>query len=206
MRMSDVPVGPGSWQASDGKWYPAEQAPGATPPPPGYGSTPPAPGLGGPPPGMAYGAPGPLASWGQRVVAWLLDGLILTVGWVVVFIAGAVLGAISDVLGSLVGLVGFLALFGASFYFFYMQGAVGATPAKKLMGLKVVGIRTGQPIGGGLGIVRYLAHVVDGLVCYLGFLLPLVDKQRQTLADKIMSTVVLAEQPKEEFGPDLFKI
>ena len=202
--MSDVPVGPGSWQASDGKWYPAEQAPGATPPP-GYGGTP-APGLGTPQPGMAYGSPGPLASWGQRAIAYLVDALILTVGWVVVMIAGAVLGAIVDVLGMLVMLVGYLGMFAVSLYFFYMTGAVGASPGKKLMGLKVVGIRTGQPIGGGLGIVRYLAHIVDALVCYLGFLLPLVDKQRQTIADKIMSTVVLGNQPKQELGPDLFKM
>ena len=205
--MSDVPVGPGSWQASDGKWYPAEQAPGGVPTsPPGYGSTPPTPGIGTPQPAMGHGAASALASWGQRVVAWLLDGLIFSVIWIVVFIAAAVLGTIVDVLGSLVMIVGFLGMFALSLYVFYMQGEVGATPAKKLMGLKVVGIRTGQPIGGGLGIVRYLAHAVDGLVCYLGFLLPLVDKQRQTLADKIMSTVVLAEQPKEQFGPDLFKI
>lgn len=44
--MSDTSQGPGWWQASDGKWYPPEQAPGATPtPPPG------APGAGGFPPG-----------------------------------------------------------------------------------------------------------------------------------------------------------
>ncbi|MEJ5255892.1 MAG: hypothetical protein WHS89_11120 [Acidimicrobiales bacterium] len=29
--MSDTPQGPGWWQASDGKWYPPEQAPGAQP-------------------------------------------------------------------------------------------------------------------------------------------------------------------------------
>ena len=29
--MSDTSQGPGWWQASDGKWYPPEQAPGAAP-------------------------------------------------------------------------------------------------------------------------------------------------------------------------------
>ena len=32
--MSDTSQGPGWWQASDGKWYPPEQAPGYTPPAP----------------------------------------------------------------------------------------------------------------------------------------------------------------------------
>jgi len=38
--MSDSSQGPGWWQASDGKWYPPEQAPGAQPqqPAPGYGA------------------------------------------------------------------------------------------------------------------------------------------------------------------------
>ena len=31
--MSDSSQGPGWWQASDGKWYPPEQAPGAAPMP-----------------------------------------------------------------------------------------------------------------------------------------------------------------------------
>ena len=32
--------------------------------------------------------------------------------------------------------------------------------------------------------------IVDGVICYIGYLFPL-DKQRQTLADKIMTTVCL---------------
>jgi len=35
--MSDTSQGPGWWQASDGKWYPPEQAPGAAPQPAGGG-------------------------------------------------------------------------------------------------------------------------------------------------------------------------
>lgn len=36
--MSDASQGPGWWQASDGKWYPPEQAPGYQPPQPGMGA------------------------------------------------------------------------------------------------------------------------------------------------------------------------
>ena len=38
--MSDTPVGPGWWQASDGKFYAPEQHPGNTPPPPSQASSP----------------------------------------------------------------------------------------------------------------------------------------------------------------------
>jgi hypothetical protein len=57
-----------------------------------------------------------------------------------------------------------------------------------------------------MGIVRYIAHVVDAIVCGLGFLLPLVDAQRQTIADKLLSTVVLRDQPKEQLTAEIFKI
>lgn len=276
--MSDVSQGPGWWQASDGKWYPPEQAPGGPPPgsqgqgtgygapgygqpgqggpgwgspeqgggqgygqpgqdapgwgppgqggaqgygqpgsgPPGYGTPgygppggPGAPGY-GPQYGSPYGAPGgyaygPLAEWGQRVVAYLIDTAILVAGYIAVFILAAIFGAVADALGVLVGLVGYLAVVVASFYFLYLNGSVGQSPGKRLIGIKVIGERTGQPIGGGLGIVRGLAHFVDAIICYVGFLWPLWDDRKQTLADKIMSTVVIDGVPKEEFGPDIFR-
>jgi len=66
--VSDGSAGPGWWLASDGRWYPPEQAPGLPPPtpplvgpPPGAGyALPPDPGYGfAPPTGPpGYGAPG----------------------------------------------------------------------------------------------------------------------------------------------------
>lgn len=192
--MSDTPVGPGSWQASDGKWYPAEQAPGAVPAPGPAGAA------------AASGLPGPLASWGERAIAYLIDMAILLGGFVVVILVSAIAGAVVDVLGVLLGLVGYLVVTAAGFYFFYMQGVTGASPGKKLTGLRVVGTQTGAPIGGGLGIVRYLAHFLDALICYIGFLLPLWDAKRQTIADKVMNTVVTTGHAKESFGPELLKV
>lgn len=196
--MSDTPVGPGSWQASDGKWYRAEQAPWAQAPFPQnpYGMS----------GGTTTGGPGSLASWGERVLATLIAAAILFVGFLAIAVTSAILGAVVDVLGLLVGLVGYLAVTAASFYFMYMQGVTGATPGKKLTGLRVLGVQTGRPIGGGLGIVRNFAHVVDALICYIGFLFPLWDEKRQTIGDKIMGTVVTSNEPKQSFGPDIFTI
>ncbi len=43
-----------------------------------------------------------------------------------------------------------------------------------------------------------LAHFLDSLACYVGWLWPLWDPKRQTFADKIMSTVVVEQRkPKE---------
>jgi uncharacterized RDD family membrane protein YckC len=189
--MSDVSQGPGWWQASDGKWYSPEQ------------------GTAGQAPAATYpsGSPtGPLASWGTRVGATLIDWAASMAVVIAGFVLALILGAISSSLGILVGLVVYLAAFAVSIYFTYMTGACGQSPGKKVMGIKVVSEETGQVIGGGLGIVRGLAHFVDSIIFSVGYLFPLWDPKRQTLADKIMKTVVLSDVPKQELSVDLLKI
>lgn len=73
----------------------------------------------------------------------------------------------------------------------YKQGTTGSSIGKSVMKFKVVSEQTGQPIGFGMSIVRQIAHVVDALICYVGFLFPLWDAKRQTIADKIIKTVCL---------------
>lgn len=137
---------------------------------------------------------GPLASWGDRVVAYLIDIAPVLILNALFFNRGALSTLIS--------------LAGTAYYIYiaYMLGERGASPGKRITGLKVVKIADGQVLGGGMGIVRYLAHFIDAIICFLGFLLPLVDAQRQTIADKIVSTVVLRDQPKEPFGVEVFKL
>jgi uncharacterized RDD family membrane protein YckC len=86
------------------------------------------------------------------------------------------------------------------FYLMYLNGSVGQTPGKKVMGLKVVSEATGQTIGGGAGIGRGFLHIVDAIICYIGFLFPLWDAKRQTIADKIIKTVVVSGVPKVAFA------
>jgi uncharacterized RDD family membrane protein YckC len=76
----------------------------------------------------------------------------------------------------------------------YRQGTTGSSIGKSVLKFKVVGEATGQPIGFGMSIVRQIAHLVDAIIFYIGFLFPLWDARRQTLADKIMSTVCLPIQ------------
>lgn len=79
----------------------------------------------------------------------------------------------------------------------YRQGITGQSIGKKVMKFKVVSESTGQPIGFGPSVVRQLAHTVDGFACNLGYLWPLWDSKRQTLADKIMSTVCIPAPPDQ---------
>lgn len=149
---------------------------------------------------------GPLASFGDRAVAWLIDFGIALAGYVAVFIVTLVFRAISSTLGALIAGLGYLAIIAFFIYLFYLQGEEGGTPGKRITGLKVVKLADGQVTGGGMGIVRQIAHAIDGAICYIGYLFPLWDPQRQTLADKIIGTVVLRDQRKESFGPQLFQM
>jgi uncharacterized RDD family membrane protein YckC len=168
-----------------------------------------------PPPPPSYGAPSsfdgqpnfgqpmapaaiPFASWGQRVLAALIDGLIGILVSIVFLILTVIFAAVSDGLGGLMALIGRLVNFGLSLYFAFLNGSIGQSPGKKVMGIQVVNANTGQFIGGGLGIVRNFAHIADVIICGIGFLFPLWDAKKQTLADKIMTTVVIAG-PKQDF-------
>jgi uncharacterized RDD family membrane protein YckC len=185
--MSDSSQGPGWWQASDGKWYPPESAPSTQSAMPGVGPQ------------------GNLADWGTRAVGYLIDAGLLLGLFIVGAIVALILGAISSTLGGLMFLVVYLVVLLGWFYWAFLVGVKGHSPGMALMGLQCVSQETGQVIGGGMGIVRHIAHFIDSLICYIGWLFPLWDPQRQTIADKLLKTVVLADQPKQSFGIDLFK-
>lgn len=148
--------------------------------------------------------PGPLAEWADRVVATLIDFVIVAVLGFGVFVVAVVVGAISDILGGLVSLIGYIALSAYGLYLGYLEGLRGQSPGKAIRGLKVVKISDGEVLGGGMGIVRRIAHFVDGIICYLGFLLPLVDARKQTIADKMLETVVLRDQERRPFSQEIF--
>ncbi|MCU1354075.1 MAG: domain containing protein [Acidimicrobiales bacterium] len=203
--MSDTSQGPGWWQASDGKWYPPEQATPATPTPPptappAYNptATAPAPGYSAPP---AYGAPaggapqGQLVEWPQRVLATIVDWVLLVPVMIVAVIFLKIFAPL--------GFIMYLGVIAASFYFSYLTGETGQSPGKRLIGIKVVSEQTGQPIGGGMGIARSFIHIIDS-ICLIGYLSPLWDAKKQTFTDKVQSTVVISG-PKQDFSAELFK-
>jgi uncharacterized RDD family membrane protein YckC len=95
-----------------------------------------------------------------------------------------------SIIGVLVsGLASLAALVYVVWNYGYKQGTTGSSIGKGIMKFKVVSEKTWQPIGFGMSIVRQLAHFVDAIICYIGYLFPLWDPKRQTLADKIMTTV-----------------
>jgi uncharacterized RDD family membrane protein YckC len=140
-----------------------------TPPPP--------PPESGPSSGRYAGSP--FASWGRRVLGYLID--VVIVGVVIELVHLAVGGLVVEAALALIGVL----VLG------WMNGASGRTPGKRVVGIRVVRDADGRVLGGGLGVVRALCHLLDTVACLVGWLWPLWDNKNQTFADKILATVVL---------------
>ncbi|MFG2940650.1 RDD family protein [Streptomyces sp. NPDC048282] len=180
-------------QGQPGYGYPQQgqpgyqQAPQGVPPQQGYGypQQPGYPQQGGysyPPQG--YGATPPYANWGWRVLSRLIDSLLYGVPYILVGVGG---GNKTPALT----IIGFLGLIGLFVYQVILEGRTGQTLGKKAVGTRTLKETTGQPIGAGMAFVRQLAHILDGLPCYLGYLWPAWDSKRQTFADKVCGTIVI---------------
>lgn len=190
--------------------YGGNQPPGYPPPgypPPGY--PPPAyPQPGGYQPGGYGYAPAPeYAGIGKRIGAWLLDALVMTVamipGWILIGIAIAVGASNADSQGRVQGpeagafvglmLLGYALLFigalGVGIYNIYLLGKTGATLGKRWMKIKVVD-QTGQPLGFWKAFARELVKGIIGNVCFILWLWPLWDQEKQGLYDKLFNTHV----------------
>jgi uncharacterized RDD family membrane protein YckC len=125
------------------------------------------------------GPSGPRASFGRRLVAALVDGILLG-------IVGVAIGAATRGTGGLLGLAVGVAYFG------YLEGsASGQTLGKRWLGIRVIDFRTGGPIGFGRAVIRYFGRWVSFVACLLGYLWMLWDKERQTWHDKFANDVVV---------------
>jgi uncharacterized RDD family membrane protein YckC len=159
---------------------------------PGYQPQPAAP-----PPQQGYYEPtGQYANWLMRVGARIIDGLLTAIPWVVVLLLIVAFGHDSN--GGLNALAGLFYFVGAIAVLAFAiwnelirQGTSGQTLGKSALGIRLISINTGQPIGALMCFVRYICHIIDGLPCYIGYLWPIWDEKRQTFADKIINTVVV---------------
>lgn len=136
------------------------------------------------------------AHWLSRVGATLIDALIVLPFSILAVVFGGMstdteTGQVSGP-GPLYYVFILLAFLVSGYNRWYLTGKTGQSWGKKALGISLIDEAGGQPIGGGKAFVRDLAHFVDGIICYIGYLFPLWDAKRQTIADKIMKTVVVS--------------
>ncbi len=182
------------------------------PPPPGQPGAPTY--QGAPPPGYQAYAPyqpgqfGEVAGFGVRLGGWLLDGLLYGLLALLFVIPGIILlvsafedcvtigneTICDDVNGGAVAGGVLLMLAGAVIVFIiYVRhlAKTGQTWGRRIVGIKVLSIDTGQPLGTGKAIGRTLFEwLISGQIFYLGYLWMLWDDNKQTWHDKIVRSQV----------------
>jgi uncharacterized RDD family membrane protein YckC len=145
------------------------------------------PELGGDSPGYYQG--NRLGTWWQRVGAGVLDLLCILVPSILlaVIVSSAGSESLGNVVGNVVSLVIWL------YNRCYLGGTIGQSWGKQALHLKLVRMTDKQAIGPGWAFVRDLTHALDILTIGIGYLVPIWDARRQTLADKVIKTVVIAQ-------------
>ncbi len=125
-------------------------------------------------------------TFGARIVAFLIDGLVLGVlGAVLLGIMATIDPLLTSLLGTIYGL-------GAILYFIYFEGAYGQTLGKRAMGIVVVKTDGGDT-DMAASVIRNLLRIIDTLptLYILGIILILVTDDNQRLGDIVGNTVVV---------------
>lgn len=140
-----------------------------------------------------------LASLGRRIIAYLVDMLVLviivTVVLIPIFIIQYIYFSYDEILMELVSNLLFVfIMFG---YFILMEGPLGKgrTIGKRALKLRVIKEKDNSRISYGQSIVRNLLRIVDGFFFYIvGMLLISSSKKNQRLGDNVAKTLVITEK------------
>ena len=154
--------------------------------------------------------PGPgagveFAPHGPRLVAYILDGLIIGIVTTFFVVIGAVVLAagttiedntVTSVSGGAALVFGICLLIATVigvlyFPFFWARG--GQTPGMSPFHLRVVRDQDGGQIGWGTALLRLIGLIVAGMVFYLGYIWIFIDKRRRGWQDLIAGTIVVKQ-------------
>ena len=131
---------------------------------------------------------------GRRILATIVDGLIFGGLYTVMVL---LFGSISSVgfaewNGSMPALPTLLYGVIVVLYYILLEGYLGQTVGKMLLGIEVVREDTGEVPGLGGATIRTLLRIVDGLFSYLvAFISVLISGKNQRLGDMAAHTLVV---------------
>ena len=136
----------------------------------------------GPAPGYVFGGAG------ERLIAYIVDGLLISLIAVVGFVLGTILVVIFWPLGLIVYLATPIVCLA---YFPWFWHRTGQTPGLRMFGMRVVRDSDGGPVSVGAALLRLVGYWIDSLVFYLGFIWIFIDKRKRCWHDLIAGTVVI---------------
>jgi uncharacterized RDD family membrane protein YckC len=135
------------------------------------------------------------AGLATRTLAFAVDAAIINVvAWAVAAIValGLSLLKVPDEVRTVLAVIGAgIALAWSVAYFVFFWSSTGQTPGNRLLSIRVLSARTGEPVHAGRAVLRVLALPLAAIPLCAGFLMILVDARRRALQDVLVGTVVI---------------
>jgi len=130
------------------------------------------------------------ASWDNRLMGFLIDQIIMALLFLpLFFITPGITRALSSTVAFLIEfLVGVMIV---HFYYVVPISVKGQTLGRKLAGIRYIDKNTKIYPDIKTTWIRFLCYSLSGIIFYIGFLMPLWDKEKQALHDKIAGTIVI---------------
>ena len=132
------------------------------------------------------------SGWWRRVAALVIDNLLLLIPaaafFALVFVPDDALATIAAILAL------FFWLVFPFIYFTYCLGKWGQTVGKRALGIRVRRDRQDEPLSYGAAFGRYaivFVFAIFTIPLLLDYLFPLWDSQKQSLHDKVASSIVV---------------
>jgi uncharacterized RDD family membrane protein YckC len=145
-----------------------------------------------------YSTP-PYAGFWIRVLAYLIDSLVLSVVLCPLGVVYGLAGAASEMDDNspemMIGNAGLnvVSLIVGWLYFSFLESSSWqATIGKKLLKLKVTGMH-GNRIGFGKATGRYFAQILSGMICFIGYIMVAFTEKKQGLHDLLAGTLVVKD-------------
>ncbi len=130
---------------------------------------------------------------GRRVLATIVDGVVLAViFWLFSALFGTTSAEGGEVSASVSGFASLVVFVLAFAYYILMEGYLGQTLGKMLVGIKVVREDTGEVPGLGAAAIRTVLRIVDGFFFYIvAFIAVLASQKNKRLGDMAAHTLVV---------------
>lgn len=132
-------------------------------------------------------------SWLKRFFAWAIDMHISMLFLVFAYLGSTAVNArLSGVTAGLI-IIGLYAIWYAVGFYnrCILMGRRGHSFGRKVVDANLVFEKTGKPIGVLNAFIRENCHFLDWFTLGYGFLMPMWDRRRQTVADKVVRTVTV---------------
>lgn len=144
------------------------------------------------------------ASYGRRVAAFFIDSLLV---WIPPFLFGGL--GIAFLFSDMARPIGIVLIVIALFWlpvtsiwnYIIKQGRTGQTFGKARIGIRLIRIETGQPIGAGYAFLRWflaalLGSITGSIFTIIDLIFPAFDDKKQRVLDKMLGTVVVNNDAK----------